>query len=37
MVKLKQKISGTFRSKERADDFLRIGGYISTADKQLSE
>jgi len=34
MVKLKQKISGTFRSKEGADDFLRTGGYISTAKKQ---
>ncbi|OPX72113.1 MAG: Transposase IS66 family protein [Methanoregulaceae archaeon PtaB.Bin152] len=33
MMKLQQKISGTFRSQEGADCFCRIRGYISTVKK----
>jgi len=33
MMKLKQKISGTFRSKEGAENFCRTRGFISTIKK----
>ena len=33
MMKLRQKISGTFRSFNALEEFCRIRGYISTARK----
>lgn len=34
MMKLKQKISGGFRSQKGAEDFAVVRGFVSTARKQ---
>ena len=34
MIKVRQKISGTFKNIDRASDFCSIRSYISTAQKQ---
>ena len=34
MIKVRQKISGTFKNIERASDFCTIRSYISTTQKQ---
>ncbi len=37
MVKVRQKISGTFRNIDRAEDYCMIRGYISTMKKQKKD
>ena len=37
MIKVQQKISGTFRDAARADAFCRIRGYIATLRKQARQ
>lgn len=34
MIKVKTKVSGCFRTKDGADDFLKIMSYVGTAKKQ---
>ncbi len=37
MVKIRQKISGTFRNINRVEDYCRIRSYISTIKKQKKD
>ena len=37
MIKVRQKISGTFRNIDRVEDYCRIRSYISTIKKQKKD